>query len=319
MIPRLHFAHLPTPIEHLPRLGDAIGLKRLFVKRDDQTGLAFGGNKTRKLEFLMADAIASEARTLITTGSIQSNHCRQTAAIAAKYGLNCTLILMGETPDRYSGNLLLDGLLGAKIIWTKTKNHREKVLAETYEKAINHGEQPYLIPYGGSNPIGALGYAYAVEELLDQGIMADWIVFASSSGGTQAGLVLGARFFNFQGQILGISVDEPRDVLSEHVAAIATLASVKLGKAMDFLPGEILVEDKFSSIGYGVFTDHEREAINLFAKTEGLLLDPVYTGRAAAGLIELARNGFFRSDDTIIFLHTGGQPAIFVDSYQNMI
>ncbi len=228
MIPRIRFAHLPTPIETLPRLTEALNGPRLLVKRDDQTGLAFGGNKTRKLEFLVAEAQAQGADTLLTAGALQSNHCRQTAAAAAKFGFDCILVLVGEPPAQPSANLLLDQLFGAKIIWTD-KAHRDETLAGAFDSARLQGKKPYLVPYGGSNSTGALGYVFAMEEFIGQGVQADWIVFASSSGGTQAGLVLGARLFGFSGKILGISVDEPQRNLQNHVAKLASETSERLG------------------------------------------------------------------------------------------
>ena len=186
MIPRIRFAHLPTPIESLPRLSKVLGGPHLLVKRDDQTGLAFGGNKTRKLEFLVAEAQAAGADTLITAGALQSNHCRQTAADAAKFGFDCILVLVGEPPGQSSANLLLDQLFGAKIIWAK-KTFRDAILTDTFEKVLAQGHKPYLVPYGGSNSTGALGYAFAMEEFVGQAVKSDWIIFASSSGGTQAG------------------------------------------------------------------------------------------------------------------------------------
>ncbi|MEW6093698.1 MAG: D-cysteine desulfhydrase family protein [Chloroflexota bacterium] len=318
MIPRLHFAHLPTPIEPLPRLARTLGLPRLQVKRDDQTGLAFGGNKTRKLEFLVAEAQAQNAKTLITAGAIQSNHCRQTAAAAAKFGFDCLLVLAGEQPEHSSANLLLDSLLGAKIVWAGGRENRERVLAETFEQAKTEGKQPYLVPYGGSNTTGALGYVYAMEEFLKQGEKADWIVFASSSGGTQAGLTLGARLFGYTGRLLGISVDEPRHRLQVRAARLASDTSEKIGKRIEFSPEEILVNDDYCQAGYGVLTEAEREAIRLFAQSEGLLLDPVYTGRAAVGLLDLARKGFFKKEESVLFWHTGGQPALFAEAYRDL-
>ncbi|KAF0107039.1 MAG: D-cysteine desulfhydrase [Anaerolineaceae bacterium] len=329
MIPRLHFAHLPTPIEPMPRLSALLGGPRLLVKRDDQTGLAFGGNKTRKLEFLVAEAQGQGARTLITAGAIQSNHCRQTAAAAARFGFDCTLVLSGEPPAQASANLLLDGLFGAQIVWAGARERRDRVLAETVERAQAEGREPYLVPYGGSSPTGALGYAFAVEELMKQTKPCegsepsqgcpDWFVFASSSGGTQAGLVLGARVFGYRGKILGISIDEPQRALQEHVAALASGTSERLGPRIEFTPDEVLVDAGYCAAGYGVLTAAEREAIQLFAKYEGLLLDPVYTGRAAAGMLDLIRKGFFGKDETVLFWHTGGQPALFAEQYQSAL
>ena len=315
MIPRLRFAHLPTPIEPLPRLSAVLNGPRLLVKRDDQTGLAFGGNKTRKLEFLVAEAQAQGADTLLSAGALQSNHCRQTAAAAAKFGFNCILVLVGQPPVQASANLLLDQLFGAEIVWAE-KSRREAVLQETFEKTSAQGNKPYLVPYGGSSPTGALGYVFAMEEFVGQKVKADWIVFASSSGGTQAGLVLGTRVFGYEGKVLGISIDEPQRILQERVAKLASETSEQLGRRIEFSSDEVLVNDEYAAPGYGVLTGAEREAISLFAKNEGLLLDPVYTGRAAAGLIDLVREGFFKKDETVLFWHTGGQPALFAEKYQ---
>ena len=318
IIPRIRFAHLPTAIEAMPRLEEALHSPHLLVKRDDQTGLAFGGNKTRKLEFLVAEAQAGAADTLITAGALQSNHCRQTAAAAAKFGFDCTLVLVGEPPAQASANLLLDQQFGAKIIWVE-KSQRDAALKLAFEQAIAQGHRPYLVPYGGSNPTGALGYAFAMQEFVGQGIKADWIVFASSSGGTQAGLVLGAAVFGYPGKVLGISVDEPQAVLQQRVANLASETSERLGARLNFKPGAVLVNADYAAPGYGVLTGAEREAIQLFAKYEGLLLDPVYTGRAAAGLTDLIRKGFFKPDETVLFWHTGGQPALFAEQYQSKL
>ena len=315
-IPRLRFAHLPTPVEELPRLSAALNGPRLFIKRDDQTGLAFGGNKTRKLEFLLAEARESGARTIITAGAVQSNHCRQTAAAAAKFGLGCILVLSGNKPDQKTANLLLDDLFNAEIVWTD-RAHRDEVLHRTFSQAEIQGRYPYLAPYGGSSPTGALGYVFAMEELMSQRVNADFIVFASSSGGTQAGMALGARLFGFTGKVLGISIDEPQSVLQEHCAKLAGETASKLDEHVSFKPDDILVNSAYCSMGYGVFTDLEREAVRLFAHYEGVLLDPVYTGRAAGGMIDLIRNGFFNTQHTVLFWHTGGSPALFADKYQN--
>ena len=318
-VPRVRFAHLPTPVEALPRLSEVLGGPQLLVKRDDQTGLAFGGNKTRKLEFLIAEAREQGARTLITAGALQSNHCRQTAAAAARFGFKCILVLTGSAPELPTANLLLDRLFGAEIIHVKDRQERDRILEQTFERGANEGLQPYLVPYGGSSPTGALGYAFAVQELMQQGITADWIVFATSSGGTQAGLVLGQRVFGYKGQILGISVDESDDWIKEHVSALATAASQRLGDAIPFQPNEVSCNADYCQAGYGVLSDKEREAIRLFAQHEGLLLDPVYTGRAAAGLIDLIRKGFFNKGETVLFWHTGGQPALFAERYASLI
>jgi len=315
MIPRIKFAHLPTPIESLPRLSGALHGPHILVKRDDQTGLAFGGNKTRKLEFLVAEAQTQGADMLLSAGALQSNHCRQTAAAAAKFGFHCILVLVGQPPLQASANLLLDQLFGAEIIWVE-KSRRDEVLKETFEKTARQGRKPYLVPYGGSSSTGVFGYVFAMEEFVNQKVKANWIVFASSSGGTQAGLVLGSRLFGYEGKVLGISIDEPQHILKERVAKLATETSERLKKRIEFSPNEVLVNAEYAAPGYGVLTGAECEAIALFAKYEGLLLDPVYTGRAAAGLIDLIREGFFKKEETVLFWHTGGQPALFAEKYQ---
>jgi D-cysteine desulfhydrase family pyridoxal phosphate-dependent enzyme len=323
-LPCLRFAHLPTTVESLPRLAAELGLSQLLCKRDDQTGLALGGNKTRKLEFLLAEAQANGARTLVTAGAVQSNHCRQTAAAAARFGFDCILVLSvpeGEQPEAYantaSGNLLLDRLLGAKIIWT-SRSERDLTLKEIFDTAWANGKRPYLIPYGGSSPAGAAAYAFAVKEMLEQGVNPDWIVFASSSGGTQAGLVLGTRIFGYTGKVLGISVDELERVLAERVARLASDTADYLSEQIRFNPEDILVNANYLGEGYGVMSAAEKDAIEIFARSEGLLLDPVYTGRAAAGMIDLARGGFFPKSDSVLFWHTGGTPALFADRYKEL-
>ena len=306
-------------MEELRRLREALDGPRLLIKRDDQTGLAFGGNKTRKLEFLLAETREQGATTLVSGGALQSNHCRQTAAAAARFGFKCILVLTGEKPQHPSANLLLDELFGAEIVHVADRKDRDRILQETFDQAAEKGMRPYLVPYGGSSPTGALGYAFAMKELMEQDLQADWIVFATSSGGTHAGLLLGQRVFGYKGKVLGISVDESENWLKEHVSDLASLTSEKLGERIEFTPGEVLADASHCSAGYGVLTEPEREAIRLFATCEGLLLDPVYTGRAAAGMIDLTRKGFFKKDETVLFLHTGGQPALFADQYANRI
>ncbi len=323
-IPRVHIAHLPTPLEPMPRLSAALNGPRLWIKRDDQTGLALGGNKTRKLEFLVAQAQANGAKTLITAGAVQSNHCRQTAAAAAHFGLDCILVLAGQPPASISGNLLLDSLLGAEIVWTDRPG-RDQALKATFEQAWEAGRRPFLIPYGGSSPVGAAGYAYAIKELVEQCVdsslrisIPDWIVFPSSSGGTQAGMAAGVQLFPTPTKVLGISVDEPAEVLKNRVADLANQTLQLFDAPLRLQPDDILVNADYIRPGYGVLTGLEREAVQLFARHEGILLDPVYTGRAAAGLIGLVRQGFFKPGENVLFWHTGGAPALFAEQYQSI-
>jgi len=315
MFPKLNFAHLPTPIEKLPRLSKLLGGPELLIKRDDQTGLAFGGNKTRKLEYLMASAVEEGADTVLSTGAAQSNHCRQTAAAAARCGLACTLVLVGPEPEQASANLFLDNILGAKIIWTE-KSNRDETLQKAYDGSRADGRKPYLIPYGGSNAVGAYGYYQAYRELHDQmkNEMPDWIVFASSSGGTQAGLVVSAGQ-DSHSKIFGISVDETEDQLKENVISIVQDLAGQMGQGMKFSENDILVNAEYTGEGYGIMNEKDREAIRLFAANEGVLLDPVYTGRAGAGLIDLVKNGFFKKGERVLFWHTGGTPGLFADRY----
>lgn len=316
MLPREPLAHLPTKIESLSRLTKNLDGPELLIKRDDQTGLAFGGNKTRKLEYLMAQALAEGADQVLTAGADQSNHCRQTAAAAARCGLDCTLVLVEPAPETSTANLFLDKLLGADLIWTE-KEMRDQVLDKAYKEAASRGKKPYLIPYGGSNAVGAYAYFNAMKELQEQlaDEMPDWIVFASSSGGTQAGLLAGAQNYHLQTKILGISVDETEKVLKDRVFRLASEVSNLYGDKKDINPDQILINDDFVGGGYGILNDQDREAIHLFAKTEGILLDPVYTGRAGAGLIHLIRAGYFSKNERILFWHTGGTPALFADKY----
>ncbi|MEW5988668.1 MAG: D-cysteine desulfhydrase family protein [Chloroflexota bacterium] len=310
---RAHLAHLPTPLEKLERLSQHLGGPQLYVKRDDQTGLATGGNKARKLEFLVADALAQGCDHLITTGASQSNHCRQTAAAAARYGLGCSLVMRGQAPAQLAGNLLLSQLLGAHFYWTGDQSPNQ-VMTDVAAERRASGRHPYLIPLGGSNVMGATGYVLAMQELMEQlaaqHLPIDFIVFASSSGGTQAGLALGALVYGFQGQILGISVDLEAEALKMHVGALATATATHLGLGTTSLAGQIEVNDDYLGGGYAVIGETEREAIRLMAQLEGILLDPVYTGRAMGGLIDLIRWGAFTRGQNVLFWHTGGTAAL---------
>jgi D-cysteine desulfhydrase family pyridoxal phosphate-dependent enzyme len=311
---RVSLAHLPTPVEPLPHLSRFLGGPQLFIKRDDQTGLATGGNKVRKLEFLAADALGQGCDHLITTGGPQSNHCRQTAAAAARLGLGCSLVLRGDSPAEMNGNLLLDRLLGARLCWTGGRPVDE-VMDEVAGKLKANGHNPYPIPLGGSTAVGATGYVRAMEELSSQlaekDLAVDWIVVASSSAGTQAGLTLGAQVYGFEGRILGISIDHSAAELQDQVADLAAATAAHLGLDQAVGRSDVQVNDSYLGGGYGVMGELEREAIHLLARLEGILLDPVYTGRAMGGLIDLIRQGAFDPDQRVLFWHTGGSPALF--------
>ncbi|MFW6135244.1 MAG: D-cysteine desulfhydrase family protein [Chloroflexota bacterium] len=313
-LPRVTIAHLPTPIEPLPRLTDHLQGPELWVKRDDQTGLATGGNKTRKLEFLVADALRRGADTLITCGAAQSNHARQTAAAAAKFGLHRVLVLRGDPPAAVDGNLLLDHLLGADLVWAGDQP-LDETMDQVADRLQRQGLRPYIVPYGGSNPVGAAAYVAAMEEFLaqceDRDIVFHQIVLPSSSGGTQAGLSLGARALNYQGHILGVSVDPHADALRQALARLAAATADHLGLEIAPQPADFDVNDDYLGQGYGVVSDLEREAITTLARVEGLLLDPVYTGRASGGLLDLIARGAFRQDERVLFWHTGGTAGLF--------
>ena len=316
-LPRFLLAQLPTPIERLEWLSRELGGPELLIKRDDQTGLALGGNKTRKLEFLVGQGLEQGADTLVTAGAAQSNHCRQTAAAAAKTGLKCELILTGKKPELPNGNLLLDELLGAKCHWIERPELPVK-LCELPEQLRAQGRKPYVIGVGGSNGVGATGYVLAMMELAEQlratPHRVDHIVFASSSGGTQAGAVLGARVTEFAGLLHGVSIDKDdleREDYEEEVAQIANECAQYIGWDTHLAKKHIKVIYGYTGGGYGLVSNLEREAIRLMARSEGIILDPVYTGRAFGALLDLIRKGVFKRGETVLFWHTGGAPALF--------
>lgn len=316
-LPRFPLTHLPTPIETLPRLSRELNGPQLLIKRDDQTGLALGGNKARKLEFLVGQALAQGCDTLITAGAAQSNHCRQTAAAAAKAGLKCELLLNGNKPELPNGNLLLDRLLGAKEHWID-RAQRPVKLRELPEQLRAEGRKPYVIGVGGSNGVGATGYVVAMNELMDQlregGQRVDHLLFGTSSGGTQAGIELGARIYGFPGKLHGLSIDknDPEHLEYEiEVAQIANDCADYIGASERLTKDDIQVVYGYRGEGYGVVGNLEREAIRLMAQCEGIVLDPVYAGRAFGALVDLIRKGVFRMDETVLFWHTGGAPALF--------
>lgn len=317
VLPRCSLGFYPTPLVKMERLSERLGGPGLWIKRDDLTGLAFGGNKTRKLEFLMAEALAQGCDAVVTAGAAQSNHCRQTAAAAAALGLSCHLALGGSSPAVASGNLLLDHLLGAKIHWCGSLRKGEG-LARIQEELAAGGQRPYVIPYGGSNAVGAAGLAAAMVELDAQlatvGVRARAIVFASSSGGTQAGLMVGQSITGNRAQILGIQIDKDEAAEGPFANCVTRLAN-QLAERLE-LPtrsslADVILNANYLGAGYGVVGDLERQAIRLMAENEGILLDPVYTGRAFGALIDLIRREEFTSDDDVIFWHTGGAPALF--------
>ena len=314
---RCSLGFFPTPLVEMRRLSEHLGGPHLWIKRDDLTGLALGGNKTRKLEFLLAEALAQGCDAVITAGAAQSNHCRQTAAAAAALGLSCHLALGGAPPVVANGNLLLDDLLGAAIHWSGELRKGES-LARIESELCLRGLRPFVIPYGGSNAVGAAGFTAAMIELNEQlavaGARADAIVFASSSGGTHAGLMVGSSMTGNSARIVGIGIDKggagevPFDAF---VAGLASQTARLLGTEARYRPADVVLKSDYFGAGYGVVGDLERRAIRLMAECEGILLDPVYTGRAFGALVDLIHRGDFRSDEHVIFWHTGGAPALF--------
>ena len=317
-VPKTSLGFFPTPLVELPRLSKALGGPKIFMKRDDQTGLALGGNKTRKLEYLLGDALSQGCDSVITAGASQSNHCRQTAAAAAKLGLECHLVLGGAEPDRPSGNLLLDKMFGCRIHWAGEHRKGEDIQA-IYNQLRVSGMKPYLIPYGGSNELGALAFVEASRELAGQStdLLFTHVVFASSSGGTQAGLMLGKKMLGKAYQVVGINIEKDATgqlPLGQHILALANRTAHQVGFDHEFSEAELCLNSNYVGEGYGVAGDLENEAIAITARTEGILLDPVYTGRAMGGLIRMIRSAEIGKNDRILFWHTGGIPALFADS-----
>ncbi len=312
---------LPTPLVEMPRLTELLGGPRLLIKRDDNTGLAFGGNKSRKLAFLVGDALQKGCDALITSGGPQSNHCRQTAAIGAMYGLRVVLVLRGEEPPLRQANLLLDTILGAEVVFVNTTAAEEVNAAVEREaqRLRREGGNPYVIALGGATTIGALGHADAMMEFVGQinekRLSVDHIVLATGSGGTQGGLELGNQLLNTKIQVHGMMVS-PRDpdVLRERMAGIVS-AGVKMIIQEDIDPasiiGRINAYPDYAGPDYAVATPGCIEAIRIMARTEGLIVDPVYTGKAVDGMIDLIRRGEFGKDETVVFWHTGGSPGLF--------
>ncbi len=318
---RVRGAFLPTPLMEMPRLTKLLGGPRLLVKRDDNTGLAFGGNKARKLSFLVGDALKKGCDTLITSGGLQSNHCRQTAAMGAMYGLRVVLVLGGEEPLVHQANLLLDSMLGAEVVFVNSTEAEEieAAVEREVQRLKQNGHSPYVIPVGGSNVVGSMGYAEAMLELLAQinekQLTVDHIVVATGSGGTQGGLELGNRLLNAKIQIHGMIVlPKVTEKLKERMSEIVS-EGVQIVTGEEIAPEDVIGQLKtysaYAGPAYAVATPGCIEAIQIMARTEGLIVDPVYTGKAVDGMIDLIRQGKFSKDETLVFLHTGGTPALF--------
>ena len=316
--PRARFAHLPTPLEHAPRLGAALGGLDLWIKRDDCTGLGGGGNKTRKLEFLLGEAIAQGCDTLVTQGAVQSNHVRQTAAAAAKFGMACEIILEERVATNAvdynrSGNVLLDLLFGAQLRNVPAGTDMTAQLSLVADEVRARGRKPYVIPGGGSNAVGALGYVDCAIELVAQanaqGLVIDRIVTATGSAGTQAGLVAGLAVIGANIPVLGIGVRAPQAIQEANVHRLALETAALLGHESRVTRDMTVADCDYVGEGYGIVDGAVIDALKLAARTEGLLLDPVYTGKAMKGLIALSKQQRF-NNETIVFLHTGGAQGL---------
>jgi L-cysteate sulfo-lyase len=325
--PRIRFAHLPTPLEHMPNLSRALNGPEIWIKRDDCTGMSTGGNKTRKLEFLLAEAQDQGADIVLTQGATQSNHARQTAACAAKMRIDCHILLedrTGKTDHDYtaSGNVFLDYLHGATVERCAANPDMNAELAKVAAKLRSEGRKPYLIPGGGSNPTGALGYVNAAIELIaqanDMGLRIDHVVHATGSAGTQAGLIAGLAGIRSGVPLLGISVRAPRDRQEDNVFKLACATSDLCGAPGAVRREEVAANSDYVGKGYGFSTPGSLDAIQTLARLEGIPLDPVYTGKGMAGLIDLIRQGMFKKEQNIVFIHTGGSVGLFgyVDDFE---
>jgi D-cysteine desulfhydrase len=316
-LPRFSLAEFPTPIHRLNTLTESCQGPDIYMKRDDLTSLGMGGNKTRKLEFLVGQALADGADTLVTAGGIQSNHCRLTAAAASRAGLACDLVLNGSKPAIPNGNLLLDTIFSARIHYCERKN-REDTLAQVAQDLSARGKKPFVIPVGGSNGIGSVGYVNAMVELKEQlsamEVKPAAIVFASSSGGTQAGLALGARVTGFEGEILGISIDQVKTGADSFLPVLADIAgetAARIGSGVVLTSADFSLNCDYLGAGYAKPGDLEFTAIKALAHNEGILLGPVYTARAMGGLLDLIQKNRFTRDQSVLFWHTGGIPELF--------
>jgi D-cysteine desulfhydrase family pyridoxal phosphate-dependent enzyme len=334
--PRKTLIHLPTPFQKLENLSQMPGSPEVFIKRDDLTGLAFGGNKSRKLEFIIPDVLDKKAEVIITWASLQSNWCLQTAAAARKFGIKPILLLFKtyELPEEYDGNLLLDFLLEADIRIRDaekgkvvTPEYAFEIIEDVVNEVKESGYNPYVAPIGGSmvggsmdRPLGAVSYVNAFAEMLEQaeaqGIELDYVIHASGSGGTQAGLVVGAKALTENIKVLGISVSEERESYGEEVLTIAQDTIKALDLDISISKEDIILFDEYIGEGYGIVDKEVSEVIRLVATREAIMLDPVYTGKAMVALVDLARKGYFKKDDKIVFFHTGGTPALFPNKHK---
>jgi L-cysteate sulfo-lyase len=313
-LPHVPLGHYPTPVEELTRLREALGGgPRLLVKRDDAIPFGFGGNKVRKLQYVLAEALASGADTIVTCGGVQSNHARATTAAARRHGLHPVLVANGTPPDRPTANALLDQLMGAEIHYVAGREDRHPAMEAQAARLRAEGRHPYVVPLGASTPLGALGYVHAVTELLEQIPAPDVIVHACSSGGTQAGLLAGCALHAIPTRVIGISADDPAGDVAQAVRRTIAGMGALLGVDGEALAVQCRVEvrDDFVGEGYGIPSNGSREAQSLLARTEALFVDHTYTAKALGAMIHLIRNGAIRPDQVILFWHTGGQVGLF--------
>ena len=335
-LPKQNLIHLPTPLMKLDNLTKELGGPNIYIKRDDMTGLAFGGNKSRKLEFIMQDVMDKKADVIITWAGLQSNWCLQTAAAARKFGITPILVLFNvyDLPDEYDGNLLLDLILSADVKIREVEKgsvmHLENVdeiLEEAAMEAKEWGHTPYIAPIGGSaaggsmgDPLGAISYVNAWAELMEQagekGIDVDYVIHASGSGGTQAGLAVGAKAMSEKARVLGVSVSEEKTTYTDYVLDIATDTMAALEMKMDLDKDDIIVFDEYLGEGYGEVNEEVAGAIRLMSIKEGIFLDPVYTGKAMVALIDLVEKGYFEKEQNVVFFHTGGTAALFPNKHK---
>lgn len=328
-----NFAFIPTPIHKLENISKLLLGPNIYIKRDDNTGLALGGNKTRKLEYLLHEALRDNCDIVVTIGAPQSNHCRQTAAACALYNLECHLILIGHegevnnSDNSDTGNILLNKLLGAKLHFFTKEEEAYSFAAKIIDDLKSNNRRPYLIPPGGSNATGLNGYINAYKEILEQeknmNINFDYIIFGSSSYGTHAGLIVGQKVFgNDKKKIYGISIcksfldSHSKITPEEKIVNLVQNYNIKYGTNISITPDEVILDQRFNERGYAIISEDDLLAINLFAKKEGIILDPVYSGRAAGAMIKMIKNEEIKKDENILFIHTGGSPAIFTDLFK---